>query len=107
MAVTFEQNEDVVLESRRHWFIFAKEIIILTVIFLLPVFIYGLLTVLPITIIINGSVTALLLFFYGIWILGIWTAVIIFWTDYFLDVFIITNKRIIDVDQKFKMLNLM
>lgn len=37
---------------------------------------------------------------YSLWLLILWTFFFIEWTDYYLDIWIITNKRIIDVEQK-------
>lgn len=39
-------------------------------------------------------------FFYSLWVLIFWIGFFVIWTDYYLDVWYITNKRIIDVEQK-------
>ena len=36
---------------------------------------------------------------YYIWILVIWTVMYVSWTDYYLDTWTITDKRIIDINQ--------
>lgn len=39
------------------------------------------------------------MFAYAIWLLWLWTFLFIEWTDYYLDFWVITDKRIIDVEQ--------
>ena len=55
---------------------------------------------LPITISLTGSIVSLGLFVYTLWILLLWMFVFVEWTDYYLDVWYVTNKRIVDVEQK-------
>ena len=38
-------------------------------------------------------------FAYSIWLLTLWIFIFIEWTDYYLDLWVITNKRILDVEQ--------
>ena len=45
------------------------------------------------------QVISILKIFYYIWILVIWTVMYVSWTDYYLDTWTITNKRIIDINQ--------
>lgn len=47
-----------------------------------------------------SGMTPLALFLYSIWLLGIWVFFFLDWTDYYLDVWHITDRRIIDVEQK-------
>lgn len=39
-------------------------------------------------------------FLYSVWLLLLWIIFFIEWTDYYLDMLIVTDKRIIDVEQK-------
>ncbi|MCI0542391.1 PH domain-containing protein [bacterium] len=36
----------------------------------------------------------------GVWLLLVWIAIFVIWTDYYLDVLILTNKKIIDIEQR-------
>jgi uncharacterized membrane protein YdbT with pleckstrin-like domain len=47
-----------------------------------------------------GNVPALILFFYSLWLLFLWASFFVQWTKYYLDVWYVTEKRIIDVAQK-------
>lgn len=98
--VTFEKNEHIILEVRKHWFVLATEIFWATVAIFIPLIVYAVGTALPITITMPGNNIIFFLFLYVFWLLIGWVTMFFFWTDYYLDVWIITNKRLIDVEQK-------
>jgi|GEM_PF-312835 len=99
MALTFDKDEVVVYEVRRHWFVLYLRLAVLMIFVLLPLLFYSVIKALPIRLIAEGNVYFLLLFIYSIWLLFVWIIGIILWTDYFLDVMLITNKRLIRVEQ--------
>ncbi len=39
-------------------------------------------------------------FFYLLWLLALWVGFFVAWTDYYLDVWHVTNERIVDIEQK-------
>lgn len=98
MIVHLANNEHVVLELRRHWFIFFLETIFLVIFICLPFIVlnfltdHGLLETYP-------AVESWFKFATAAWFLFTWVAFFILWTNFYLDVWIITNKRIIDVEQ--------
>ena len=47
-----------------------------------------------------NTMSDLLYFFYSAWLLTLWMGVFNSWTNYYLDVWIVTNRRIITIDQK-------
>ncbi len=49
---------------------------------------------------VGGVVDQWQIFAYSVWLLFLWVIFFVEWTDYYLDLWIITNKRIIDVEQK-------
>lgn len=101
MSIIFEKDEYVIYEARRHWFVFATEVFVAFIIFLVPLVVHWLAVKTDIIFFTaDGHLASAILFFYTIWILGIWMSVMLFWTDYYLDVLIVTNKRVIDVEQK-------
>ncbi|MEY2702541.1 MAG: hypothetical protein RLY43_1174, partial [Bacteroidota bacterium] len=55
--------------------------------------------ILPIQVDSDYNLTILFLFLYVNWILILWVISFFIWTDYYLDVWIITNKNLIDVEQ--------
>jgi hypothetical protein len=49
---------------------------------------------------IGGNTRGILLFVYAVWLMALWMSFFIQWTNYYLDVWYVTEKRIIDVEQK-------
>jgi len=78
---------------RKHWFIHfvdSLSIIIIGVIpFIAVTFIAPFITVHP----------ALPAFFTAVWMLTVWMMLFTVWTNYYLDIWIVTDKRIINIDQ--------
>jgi hypothetical protein len=102
-ALHLDPGENVILEVRKHWIVFAGQavglvfaafipFVVLTVI---KIFLPGLLNIT-----IPGNGYALFLFFYSLWLLALWASFFVDWTKYYLDVWYVTEKRIIIVDQK-------
>lgn len=96
-----DQNEHVILEVRKHWFVFVSTAAAHLVGALFPLFGYEFLTkFIPIQLPSISVVAGKGLFFYAIWLLIIWISFFVQWTKYYLNVWYVTEKRIIDVDQK-------
>jgi hypothetical protein len=99
--ITLDQDEHIVSEVRKHWFVFLAHGLFLFAAALFPVFAYEIIVrVLPVTVSLAGNPKGLIAFFYGFWLLFLWIAFFVQWTNYYLDVWYITEKRIIDVEQK-------
>ena len=47
----------------------------------------------------SGNTIALFMFFAFLWFLFLWIVFFIIWTDYYLDVLIVTDKHVIDIQQ--------
>jgi len=96
-----DSDEQVVLEVRKHWIVFVSQAIFLCFAAIIPPFFLTVLsTLLPIQITTEGSFVAVAVFLYCLWILTLWISFFFYWTDYYLDVWYVTEKRIIDVEQK-------
>ena len=96
--IPFDENEHIVLELRRHWFTILNHILFLFVIALAPVIIVTFLVRL-FGIEMVTQLLVLLLFLWSLWLIVIWLFFCAEWTDYYLDMWIITNKRVIDINQ--------
>lgn len=102
--IKLEKNEKLIKKVRKHWFILFKQVVVLIFIFILPFVLYLFLKVSNIaedyeqlSFIFSP---ALFLFVSASWSLLIWMKLASVWTDYYLDMWMITNKRVIDVEQK-------
>src|SRR3989344_6062544 len=96
---TLQTNEKVNTYVRKHWLVIAVESFGLIVIALLPVIVIFFAD-LYLDISITHRAFTLALIFYLIWLLFIWIGFFLAWTDYYLDVWVLTNQRIIDIEQK-------
>lgn len=96
-----DQDEEVILEVRKHWIIFASQFIFFIFSIFLPIVVYltASFYVKEIALFVHSKLE-LFLFFYLVWFLIFWISLFLRWTKYFLDVWYVTEKRIIDVEQK-------
>lgn len=92
-TIPLNDNEKVVLDAQKHWFILALELFELFIAAVVPIiallFAYNLVPSISYIVLV-----ALL------WTLIIWACMFKALTNYYLDVIRITNMRILDVDQK-------
>jgi membrane protein YdbS with pleckstrin-like domain len=107
--IKFEEGEHIIHTVRRHWFVILGFTIVLFIIALLPLaaikffsselftsaFPIELKQAIPV-----GDLGNWIQFGYPLWLLLLWVFFFIEWTDYYLDIWVITNKRIIDIEQK-------
>lgn len=87
--LSLNKDEQVLHRARKHWFVFAVEFFFLLLLGVTPLFVAPVLpAVIP------------LAFLYSLWLIAVWIMIFAVWTDFYLDVWVITNKRIIDIEQK-------
>jgi len=94
----FEEGEYVIHVAHKHWFVFLLQSLLMSVVAALPLIILPVLS--AFYSLDSGYVVDLFTFIYGIYLIFVWIIVFIMWTDYYLDMAVITNKRIMDVEQK-------
>lgn len=101
--LTLEDGEKIVYVARKHWFLFFGETIFLLCIAVLPLA----LLLVPVSAfnkafialhVVNYGVP-LFTFFWSLWLLFLWLMFALLWTNYYLDVWILTNHRIVDIEQ--------
>jgi uncharacterized membrane protein YdbT with pleckstrin-like domain len=89
---------------RKHWIVFVQHAFGLVLSAFIPFFLITLLDVFipgffsQISLPVNGY--ALFTYAYCIWLLCLWLSFFVNWTKYYLDVWYVTEKRIIAIDQK-------
>jgi ABC-type multidrug transport system fused ATPase/permease subunit len=102
-ALHLDPGENVILEVRKHWIVFVGYALSMLFMALMPFLILILIRLfVPVTLKldVSGNTSALFLFAYSIWLLSLWLSFFINWTKYYLDVWYVTEKRIITVEQR-------
>ena len=103
-ALHLDAGEKVILEVRKHWIVFLGHASGLLLIAFLPFIFFTFVTTFApglLVLTFPGNNAALFLFFYCLWLLALWLSFFVDWTKYYLDVWYVTEKRIIIVDQKY------
>ncbi len=93
-----QEQERVLRSVRQHWLIFLLEAAFLAVLALLPL-IELFLPDLAGTFGFSITLGAPALFLTATWLLLVWVIFFIVWTNYYLDAWIVTDRRVIDIEQ--------
>lgn len=100
--INLESDEVILKQVRKHWFVITTQILSLVFAGLAPLILFIVLVSLAGTAL--EATTQLywkhLLFVYIVWLSFLWMGVFNLWTNYYLDVWTITNRRVIAVDQQ-------
>lgn len=100
--IKLEHNEKIILEVRRHWFMLVAQWLPLIVVVFAPLFIkwgFGALGFSSF-ITLAKHPKEILTLLSATWVLFIWIALFLIWTDYYLDILIVTDQRIFDIEQR-------
>ena len=91
-------NETILVTMRRHWIVFVGPTLTFTLFLLLPpVLILAARLYLPSFI--TPTTESIVDFFLALYLAGLLAYILVVWLDYYLDVWIITTERIIDIEQ--------
>lgn len=99
MAFKLEQNEHIVLISRRHWFKPVLETMGLLFSLLIPLFFSSIIFAMPDISKELGNTSILSIIVLLSWFFVVWNIAFIIWTNHFLDVLVVTNLHVIDIEQ--------
>lgn len=99
MTFKLNKNEYIIFEARRSWIVLFSKSIGWIFSILIPIFIFSIIESIEI-ITFSGNPNALLMIFVFTWIFIVWNFIFVEWTDYYLDILVITNKHLIDIEQK-------
>lgn len=99
--VRFNPNEEIRFIAHKHWFVLARRVVFLDLLILapllLPVFYYAALNK---VLTIPGNLLTLFMLLSALWLLALWIVFFITWTDYYLDVLVLTNQRLMHATQR-------
>lgn len=93
-----EPKEKTIQTFRKHWFVIFVELILFAGITLFPIVVIMIwvntsnMLIPPVGMVLSVLAIA--------WVLVMWIGFCIVYTDYYLDVWILTNQRLIDIEQK-------
>lgn len=99
--VNLESGEEVLAIARRHKFLLLVQTIGFLGLALIPYFLMVFIASNPQLLLFDiGIYGPFLIYLYGVWLLFVWITAFTAWTDYYLDVLVITNHRLILANQK-------
>lgn len=96
MYIPMEEGEQVVAKVHRHWLFIVTRIFGLAAMLALPTVVIRLFERMGV-IQFDGSGVALVVL-WSLWGLVLWVVFWQFWTTYYMDIWVVTNRRIIDID---------
>ncbi|MBI2612453.1 hypothetical protein HYW59_01410 [Candidatus Kaiserbacteria bacterium] len=94
-----QPDEQILVKTRKHWVILLRDLGGTVAIGIAPFVLLGILTLPGILPLDNRVFLHSLAFIEIVWVLLIWLALFALWTNYYLDIWIVTNRRIVNVDQ--------
>jgi uncharacterized membrane protein YdbT with pleckstrin-like domain len=103
--VKLAEDEKIVTTVRKHWFLPLIHTINISILFVIPfIAIFFLLgrkiSINEMDITLTFGQPSFLIFELSLWGLVLWLRYFSFWTDHHLDGWVLTNKRIVDIEQK-------
>lgn len=102
--IKLENREEILLIVRRHWFVFLTRILGVIVMAILPFIVLLVASLLSATkeyvSIATASYSQEIIFFSALWLLISWMILAQQWTDHYLDIWVVTDRRIISIDQQ-------
>jgi uncharacterized membrane protein YdbT with pleckstrin-like domain len=93
-----QSDENIIIYIRKHWLRFVIQLFPIAVLAMLPIVFPGAATFfLPIYLTqIQNAIWAL----YFMWLIVLWVWAFEMWTEYYLDMWVLTNKKIVSADQR-------
>lgn len=107
--IKLEADEEIIVVVRKHWWIITTQTFAIVCTALLPFLLVELvLLIQPFQQTVSylamhtfiSSYIGEIVFLYALWLLVHWMTLANFWTDYYLDLWAITNRRVVAIDQR-------
>jgi len=98
--IQLESDEIILIHVRKHWFMLFTQVFGIFFAAIFPIIIYFVISHLNLpAAIIDFIKWQLVTGLYAFWLLILWIALFSIWTNYYLDVWTVTNKRVVAIDQ--------
>lgn len=97
--IELEPNEQVLSVIRKHWLVIVTELFGSVFLLFIPLFLYIIFPFIPLDKAIISPYSNYLWYATGIWMLFCLLTAFMVWTHYFLDLWIVTDRRIVVIDQ--------
>jgi len=97
-TIHIEKGEHIMLTVRKHWLILVRDSIGTVLLGVMPYLLFGMVSFVgfvPIVTLANPYVV----YAAALWLLLIWMTLAITWTNYYLDIWILTDRRIFAIEQ--------
>ena len=96
-----ESGEKIIVVIRKHWLVFVLTALSIAFGAALPLIVVAFLPADTLRMIfVSADAGSAGAFLYYCWLLALWILLFVYWTNYYLDVWVITDRRIVDIDQK-------
>lgn len=93
-------NETILMVIRRHWFVMVGPVVLLLIMLVFPSIFMTIAPRFYPDLNSNPQIQPIINFSLSLYILTLILYLFIWWSDYYLDIWIITNKRLIDIEQR-------
>jgi uncharacterized membrane protein YdbT with pleckstrin-like domain len=99
--IEIADSEKIIRVVRKHWFVLLGNIFILVFFIAIPAILLFALQLIPLDSIIqfDGNQAFAVAFFFFAWLFVVWMIGWNMWTDFYLDVLLVTDSRIFDIEQ--------
>ncbi len=98
--IQLDEDEEILLQVRKHWFILFTNVLGVVILAFLPLPFFAVAMSSKIVTSLIPVNDAFVVTLYCAWLIIQWMVLFSIWTNYYLDVWTVTNKRLIAVDQK-------
>ncbi|OGG68751.1 hypothetical protein A3H77_02380 [Candidatus Kaiserbacteria bacterium RIFCSPLOWO2_02_FULL_56_11] len=95
-----EKGEHTVKSVRKHWFVFVLELLPYAILAALPLALPRAIELAPVPLLTIDFSSPLARTLLSVWWLGVWTGAFAAFTRYFLNLWVLTNMRVVDIHQK-------
>ena len=97
MYIPLEEGEEILTKVHRHWIFIALRVLLLGLLLIAPVILVPLIASIGVFTVVTPGAGALIAL-WSLWALVCWAIFWQFWTTYYMDIWIVTNHRLIDID---------